>query len=250
MPPRHTRLSTLKNAARWILRPKTLILDSEFTRRLIRRYCAGKGLEIGPGLNPQSPPGSTVFVDKFRCYAQTGRIDIHVQSEAEALPFAASTFDFLVSSHVLEHCPDTLSTLEEWLRVLRPGGRLVLRLPHARRSFDSERPTTSLAHHLEDRALGSARSDEAHLDEFLAYAIDRFPHHWKEEARLPDGTFDRDFLIREGHVHYHVWTQTEMLDMLRHLKLAILFVMDETLDRADSFVIVAERPADGIRPTA
>ena len=43
--------------------------------------------------------------------------------------------DFVYSSHVLEDFPEseTLPILQEWTRVLRPGGRLILLLPDQQR---------------------------------------------------------------------------------------------------------------------
>jgi SAM-dependent methyltransferase len=51
----------------------------------------------------------------------------------EALPFADGRFDCVTCVEVLEHIPDGLRgpALAEMRRVLRPGGRLVLRTPHA-----------------------------------------------------------------------------------------------------------------------
>jgi SAM-dependent methyltransferase len=52
---------------------------------------------------------------------------------AEALPFADTCFDCVTCIEVLEHIPGQLRrpALREMHRVLRPGGRLVLRVPHA-----------------------------------------------------------------------------------------------------------------------
>lgn len=51
----------------------------------------------------------------------------------EALPFADGRFDCVTCIEVLEHVPegDRPAALAEMRRVLRPGGRLVLRTPHA-----------------------------------------------------------------------------------------------------------------------
>jgi SAM-dependent methyltransferase len=52
---------------------------------------------------------------------------------AESLPFPDATFDCVTCIEVLEHIPSNLrsAALVEIGRVLRPGGKLVLRVPHA-----------------------------------------------------------------------------------------------------------------------
>lgn len=47
----------------------------------------------------------------------------------DSLPYADNTFDLIWCSHVIEHLPDPLHLLSECLRVLRPGGVLVIRTP-------------------------------------------------------------------------------------------------------------------------
>lgn len=45
------------------------------------------------------------------------------------LPFADDSFDRVIATHVLEHLPAPVTVLEEWVRVIRPGGVLSLILP-------------------------------------------------------------------------------------------------------------------------
>lgn len=47
-------------------------------------------------------------------------------ADAEALPFADNTFDLVVGHAVLHHLPDVPKALSEALRVLKPGGSLVI----------------------------------------------------------------------------------------------------------------------------
>ncbi|MGB9336681.1 MAG: class I SAM-dependent methyltransferase [Candidatus Acidiferrales bacterium] len=46
--------------------------------------------------------------------------------DAEQLPFASSTFDAVLATYVLEHSATPRAMLSQMLRVLRPGGRLLL----------------------------------------------------------------------------------------------------------------------------
>lgn len=50
-------------------------------------------------------------------------------SGGEGLPFADGTFDVVVCSDTLEHTMDDQATVDEILRVLKPGGTMVLTMP-------------------------------------------------------------------------------------------------------------------------
>jgi ubiquinone/menaquinone biosynthesis C-methylase UbiE len=47
-------------------------------------------------------------------------------ADAEALPFEPARFDLAVSRHLLWTLPHPEAAIDEWRRVLRPGGRLVV----------------------------------------------------------------------------------------------------------------------------
>jgi ubiquinone/menaquinone biosynthesis C-methylase UbiE len=48
------------------------------------------------------------------------------EGDAEQLPFAPGSFDLVISRHVLWTLPHPEAAIDEWLRVLRPGGRLAI----------------------------------------------------------------------------------------------------------------------------
>jgi len=48
------------------------------------------------------------------------------EADAEQLPYPAASFDLVVSRHLLWTLPHPGQAIEEWIRVLRPGGRLVV----------------------------------------------------------------------------------------------------------------------------
>jgi ubiquinone/menaquinone biosynthesis C-methylase UbiE len=48
------------------------------------------------------------------------------EADAEQLPFPGGSFDLIVSRHVLWTLPHPEAAIDEWMRVLRPGGRLAV----------------------------------------------------------------------------------------------------------------------------
>jgi ubiquinone/menaquinone biosynthesis C-methylase UbiE len=48
------------------------------------------------------------------------------EADAEHLPFPRGSFDLAISRHVLWTLPHPEAAIDEWIRVLRPGGRLVV----------------------------------------------------------------------------------------------------------------------------
>jgi len=78
------------------------------------------------------------------------------------------TYDFVLASHVLEHVANPLSALQEWKRVLRPGGVMLVVVPDKLRTFDHNRPLTPF-HHIEADFQGKTTEDDmTHLEEILA----------------------------------------------------------------------------------
>jgi SAM-dependent methyltransferase len=62
-------------------------------------------------------------------------VDAVVDLSNLPLPFPSDTFDEVSADHVLEHLPNAFGTMREIHRVLRPGGRAVIRVPHFSRGM-------------------------------------------------------------------------------------------------------------------
>lgn len=50
-------------------------------------------------------------------------------------PFPDNTFDLVEASHILEHLDKPLSVMAEINRLLKPGGELIVKVPHFSRGF-------------------------------------------------------------------------------------------------------------------
>jgi ubiquinone/menaquinone biosynthesis C-methylase UbiE len=55
------------------------------------------------------------------------RIDI--VSKASAIPVPDASFDLILCTEVLEHVPEPIAVIEEFSRIVAPGGRLILTAP-------------------------------------------------------------------------------------------------------------------------
>jgi ubiquinone/menaquinone biosynthesis C-methylase UbiE len=60
------------------------------------------------------------------------------EGDAEQLRFASASFDLVISRHLLWTLPHPEAAIDEWIRVLRPGGRLVV----VDGQFDASAPVT------------------------------------------------------------------------------------------------------------
>ena len=64
--------------------------------------------------------------------AQNKGIAHLVQASATALPFAPDSFERMMVIDALHHMPDQHSTVGEMIRLLKPGGRLLIEEPDIR----------------------------------------------------------------------------------------------------------------------
>jgi SAM-dependent methyltransferase len=80
------------------------------------KYCQGKGLDIGYGGDPIVPNAQGWDFEHGDAHYLNGLDD--------------GAYDFVYSSHLLEHLPDCELALRNWWRVLKPGGFMLLYLPH------------------------------------------------------------------------------------------------------------------------
>ena len=128
---------------------------------------------------------------------------VQFTAEAADLGVADSSYDFVLSSHMIEHSANPLKALREWRRVLKPGGALILVAPHKDGSFDHRRPVTALDHIIEDFEREVDETDATHVAEVLElHDLDRDPDsggaesfrartlQWRDNRALHHHVFD------------------------------------------------------------
>jgi hypothetical protein len=112
----------------WIRRLRGQHSETSKCRGSLGPYCTGDGIDVGYGGDPIV--SHAICMDMQDPYAVYCANPQHLRGDARDLKwFRDESLDFVYSSHVLEDFEDTSAVLLEWLRVLKPGGRLVLYLP-------------------------------------------------------------------------------------------------------------------------
>lgn len=170
-----------------------------------------------------------------------GRQYLREATDLHGVPDAA--YDFVLSSHCLEHVANPLAALAEWRRVVRPGGALVLLLPDPTRTFDHRRPLTTLAHLQADLANCTGEDDLTHLAEILSlHDLRRDP--WAGDAEAFRARSERNDANRC--LHHHVF---DLALMRAALAAAGWEVAGTERVRPLHLVALARRPEAGKNPS-
>jgi demethylmenaquinone methyltransferase/2-methoxy-6-polyprenyl-1,4-benzoquinol methylase len=109
------------------LRPGMRVLD----------VAVGTGAVARGALRVVGPSGRVFGVDPNRAMMEQARKSFSgplTQGVAQALPFASDRFDFVTMGIALRHVSDLKAAFREYLRVLKPGGRLWILEAHVARS--------------------------------------------------------------------------------------------------------------------
>lgn len=111
---------------------ETLKSQARREREGFFEFCKGRGLDVGAGDDPLVTPFGTVDAyDK-----QDGDAN-YLKSVAD------ESYDFVYSSHCLEHLDFPHIALQNWFRVVKKGGYLIVCVPH-RDLYEKKRMLPSL----------------------------------------------------------------------------------------------------------
>jgi len=188
---------------------------------LATRLLAGlSGLEIGGAAHNSfnlntlnldinnNPVEDTAYrQEQIRNCGKVMKVDI--LGQADRLPFRDNSFDFIISSHMIEHAYDPISTIFEWGRVARKY--LYFIVPHKERTFDRDRDVTPLA--------------------TLIARYNNRPNILPEEEGVvaPGG-------------HFSVWTTKEFVEMIKYINLKVIATQDVDDKVGNGFAVVVKLP--------
>ena len=217
------------------------------TRSLIARiYIRGHGIEIGALHVPLEVPETAEvrYVDRLpveelrKQYPELDSfelVSVDIIDDGEVLHTVADrSQDFVIANHFLEHCQSPFDAMRNMLRVLRPGGYLYMAIPDKRFTFDIDRPVTTIEHIRRDFEEGPGWSKRAHFEEWARLVNKAGDESAVQE--VADSLIDINYSI-----HFHVWTQVEMLEMLMAAREILPFEIVVMLRNGIEVIFVLEK---------
>jgi SAM-dependent methyltransferase len=145
------------------------------------------------------------------------------------------SYDFVLSSHVLEHMGNPLKALYEWKRVLKNHGVLLLCAPDKDKTFDHRRPATSLDHLIEDYRKNTDEHDSNHLLEILEL----------HDLSMDPGAGTREEFVERSRrnfenrcLHHHVFTLESLVKAISYVGFNVLMA---TLHPPHHIVVICEK---------
>jgi SAM-dependent methyltransferase len=195
----------------------------QIRRGLAQESIAGHGVEVGALHSPFPVPRTArvQYVDRLDTtqlraeypeLAEQPLVEVDLVDDGERLTTVPDeSQDFVIASHFLEHCEDPVGTLEAHVRVLRPGGVLLLALPDRRHGIDRHRDATTLEHLVADHRQGPEASRAGHYRE------------WARLVDLPLGNIGAAQVEahaaalqeRRYSIHFHCWTGDEFIEQVQ-----------------------------------
>ncbi len=182
------------------------------------KYILGQGIEIGALHNPLpvSKNVSVTYIDRMSVnslrqhYPELKNqklVNVDIMSNGELLDGVKDmSQDFVISIHLIEHVENPLGAIENWLRVLKPGGIIYLAVPNKDNSFDKHRDITSNSHILKDYEIGFEQSRKQHYKEWAV----------KVEGAMEEAINEKveSLMQMEYSIHFHVWDLNAFLGFM------------------------------------
>jgi SAM-dependent methyltransferase len=134
---------------------------------------------------------------------------IDILAEADALPFADGSFDYVFSSHVLEHLPDPIGAIKEWCRVAKRF--VVMVVPE----------------------LGRVQEEKHKRFTRMKTLLNR------HDGRHPP---DRKDPV-SGHGHLTFWKPHNFMQMAEHMKLNVVELLSPDDQIGNGFLAIVELEA-------
>lgn len=139
-----------------------------------------------------------------------------------------AVYDFVFSSHSLEHIANPLKAMKEWLRVIKPGGHIILIVPEKSHCFDHKRQYSKFDTLLTQYKKNVGEDDLSTLPEIL--------QHHDLEMDPPAGNLEQ-FTKRSLDnydnrcLHHYVYNDALLMEISNYFKCKYVYNETQGLNR-------------------
>jgi len=146
-----------------------------------------------------------------------------------------NSVDFVIANHMIEHCQEPIGTMQQFLRVLNPGGVLYMAVPDKRYTFDFDRSVTSIEHLVRDYRDGSGWSKIQHFKEWCRLV-----------QKVPDSEIlssVNNLISMDYSIHFHVWTKEEFIKLLQYCEETLKFPFKTEIvkENYNEFIVILRK---------
>jgi predicted SAM-dependent methyltransferase len=211
-------------------------------------YINGSGLEIGALHLPLAVKENVQvkYVDRFsvdelrKHYPELNGLNLvecNIVDDGEKLYTVGNeTQDFVIANHFLEHCENPIQTVRNLMRVLKKDGILYMAIPDKRFTFDKEREITKIEHIIDEYENGTEGN---RIDHFRDWVI-----HVDKITGIPEIEEKLNHLLKIDYsIHFHVWTQSEIMEFFITLKnkFAFKFDIEALMKNGEEFIAILRK---------
>ena len=182
----------------------------------LKIYLKGKGLRIG-GSVPGTPKNLNVDdINVVVNYAGSYTETVLIQDGHDMFNIGDSAYCYLVNSHVVEHSPNPIKLLVEFIRVIKVGGYIYTIIPNKEKIYDAVRCITKMDHLIDDYQRCIFTEDLTHHEEYLQM-VSQNPGM---EA------FHKIYPVGYPYIHYHTFDCALARNLFEHLQLEVLLIAE------------------------
>ena len=138
------------------------------------------------------------------------------------------SYDFCFSSHSLEHIANPLKAINEWLRIIKKGGYIIIIVPEKSLCFDHKRNYSKFSTLLSQYEKNVGEDDLSTLPEILMYhdlSMDAPAGNFEEfTKRSLDNFNNRCF-------HHYVYNDELLMKICDHFKCEFIYNETQGIDR-------------------
>ncbi len=169
---------------------------------------------------------------------------VHIVASGDELPFKDNALDYVLSSHAIEHFFDPIATIQEWFRVVKKGGYVVIIVPHKDRTFDKNRAITPFEELMDRHTHVLTPSDYAYRVDATGSDTSDLPSNFliiTKGKEVPKGYAPVANAPTLIHLHLTTWDTRAFMKMCTKMKWTIVEAYDCDDKVGNGFLVILQK---------